>query len=453
MPVCLLYSLAKTDWDANVMVSTGHKQSCEVGNTFTLDDQKHLNVSILAITAAVGCVFIVCVYLLAGSGQPWADELEEVNPEAALRNAMIAEYGERPDEAIFFYRKALSLGLDWPPTREECLARFTTLLQERGKNRDCRVLPVNQLLRDGSFEADSASVWREGLPPLDAMATDNLERIAGQRSLVVPLDGDSPVCLRQEISLVEGARYRLTCWMRTHNVPSPGLAMGVEAAGDDTSSVIAATGHVEGTSEWSQMATDFVVPPGFRRFAVIAFAGEQNKPAPDADGQRVWLDGCGIERADEELLRNGSLEFENGVLAHWQQSGGMSPFPDETCLVEGRNALRFEVTASDNLGSWQTVMVEPGKEYELAGWIRTDRLAGPGARLEVHDSDGWQKWFKAGDQISGTSDWREVKLRFVVPEDTGFLSVLLRKPQGAAGSSQTSGTVWFDAYSLRKMGG
>ena len=431
-----------------------NKQMTENTHTNSSSSKKPdcLNAVILAVSAGVGVFLVFAVFLYAKEAPPLIDALVEISPEVVLQNGKFAEETAKPGEAVFFYRKALALGLKWPPTREDCVMRLTALLQEQGRNRDLPVCAVNQLLGNGDFEADLTRVWREGLPPLDTIPTDSLERISGRRSVLVPANKDDLVALRQEINLVAGESYRVTCWLRTLNLGAPGVAVGMEGRTGNQSSLIARTDYVHETKEWSQLAAEFIAPPGFEKFAFVVLRGRQDTAPPDAEKQRIWLDACGIERTGKELLKNGSLECEKGVPAFWRQSQNTTPVPDQTCRVEGRNSLRFELADADNLGFWQTVPVEPGETYELTGWIRTSELAEPGARLEVQDGTGWQKWVKTGEAVTGTADWQKLTILFTVPEETPSLSVLLRKPRASESQTQARGTVWFDALSLRKTG-
>ena len=108
--------------------------------------------------------------------------------------------------------------------------------------------------------------------------------------------------------------------------------------------------------------------------------------------------------------------------------------------ADGKLALRISAEQGSSVGSWRTkVFLENGR-YRLEGKVKTrDVLIDPGDR---RGGAG----FRVGARrqlVSGTSDWKDLNLDFVVPE-AGEVELLceVRAAKGEA---------WFDADSLRLM--
>jgi hypothetical protein len=122
---------------------------------------------------------------------------------------------------------------------------------------------------------------------------------------------------------------------------------------------------------------------------------------------------------------------------------------DTEIVMEGSVSLRAELRDNLNFGFWQSIDVTPGATYRLEGWIRAENLGGLGACLEVQDTEtGWEGFsVSTSPRITGTEDWQRVSIEFVVPTETNWLSILLRRPS-AGGPEGDIGVVWFDAVRL-----
>ncbi|MEW6506735.1 MAG: hypothetical protein AB1432_03200 [Bacteroidota bacterium] len=90
--------------------------------------------------------------------------------------------------------------------------------------------------------------------------------------------------------------------------------------------------------------------------------------------------------------------------------------------------------------------------YELNGWIKTRKIT-TSPFIEI------QFWNKKQDlliakvstlirySITGTSDWRNVKTTFTVPETTTRVLIIA----GISSSNNAGGKVWFDDIQLKKL--
>ncbi len=81
--------------------------------------------------------------------------------------------------------------------------------------------------------------------------------------------------------------------------------------------------------------------------------------------------------------------------------------------------------------------IEPGSEYSLEVWIKTQNVTG-----QAYAHLAWQqgsRWLSenATSRLSGTSDWQKVTLKAVAPEEADSLVISMNL-------ARSKGTAWFD---------
>ena len=391
---------------------------------------------------------LVFVALYARHGQAVLDHLESLEPETVYTHGTRCERAGNLDEAVAAYRRALGLGLSWPPSREACRRQLRELLIERGRAPDYSFDSSANLLGNGDFlKGDKGTDgWVDASESFDGLAADSVEAVLGGQSLRMDLALARDPIVRQSVALVPGARYQASCWLRTEGaVPGAYLAV-LPAYGAE--SPLGSTEPVVGTRDWSQYSFAFEAPADGARVN-LALRGVERRETGPASGT-VWLDWCALHRAEDSLLRNGSFERGADGRAGWlgRLPADVVLAADEATFLEGRRSLRVQLPGNTNLGLWQTVAVSPGVPYRLTGWLRSENLGGEGARLEVQDGvGGWQVFVKNSKSLQGTQDWTQFSVTFAVPAGTSSVSVLLRRP-AKPDSPADSGVVWFDAYML-----
>jgi len=390
---------------------------------------------------AVAAFGLVCfVALCIRYGECVLDHLANQEPETVYRRGKQLQNGGEYDEAIAHYRRALALGLDWPPSRNACRQSLSSLLKDRGRIRGHLTDWNNNLLKNGEFRHGTDD-WSDA----SWLTTDDADFITGGQSLRIDLASASEPVVQQAVALVPGVRYRFSYWLRTQDAGPDGVRVVVEGQAESEQARPMAEQTVSGTQDWRQFSAEFAAPDDVQQVAVAL-----HSPA-DASGT-AWLDQCVLAPADASLLRNGSFERGDAGRIDWLgDPEGVRLAADEATVREGRQSLRVKLPPTVNLGLWQPVDVIPGARYRLMGWIRTENAGGQGARLEVQDADGgWRAFFAASDSVQGTHDWTPLAIEFDVSPDTCSLSVLLRRPAGEP-TAEGEGAVWFDAYALRKV--
>ena len=153
---------------------------------------------------------------------------------------------------------------------------------------------------------------------------------------------------------------------------------------------------------------------------------------------------CTLSAASDGLLVNG--DFENGMRGWtkvWLRVPGVKAALEEQVRHNGRAAVRIEHSSPQDwsLAQEKRVDVKPGELYELSGWLRAQ---GDGnVTLSVTLYDGKNEaidWGYGGRDVRGTSDWRQVQSRFVIPPDSAAILPRL--------TGQGTLTAWADDLAL-----
>jgi len=150
------------------------------------------------------------------------------------------------------------------------------------------------------------------------------------------------------------------------------------------------------------------------------------------------------------LVKNPSFEQGKDLPEGWTASGanareGVTFGFDTTTRSElGRRCAKMLVphNAQKNWRGWQQkVPVQAGHTYLLAAWVKCEDLQG-NARLHAHCLDASGKLCKTdamlsiGPDLNGTTDWKLLSGRVVMPADAASLHVHL--------TMDATGTLWHD---------
>lgn len=153
---------------------------------------------------------------------------------------------------------------------------------------------------------------------------------------------------------------------------------------------------------------------------------------------------------DEPLMGDGTL-FAWSIL---RSDSRFDAAPDSRVRKDGARSLRATFKGSLKTGFaniFQTVVVEPGARYRLAGWVRTEDLRSAGLPfLDVINPAtgarlGASKPFPAGD-----NDWTEVAADFTVPPEAS--GVTIRTVRVDCGEDcPITGIFWYDGFRLERL--
>jgi len=150
-----------------------------------------------------------------------------------------------------------------------------------------------------------------------------------------------------------------------------------------------------------------------------------------------------------EKVTDGGFESWTGDTPdNWvehNESAGVRDIVDETTTVHsGGHAIKLQATGNDGTTFWvrQVYTLEVGKMYEVVVYrhyaSRTEGIT----RVIIKDSN--YKKIAIDEKTSVTSDYEEVRLTFIVPNNPIRLDLML--------VGETNGTVYFDDASMHPVG-
>ena len=121
----------------------------------------------------------------------------------------------------------------------------------------------------------------------------------------------------------------------------------------------------------------------------------------------------------------------------------------------GARSLRvvFQIRARlDSLNLSQLVLVAPGTQYDLAGYVRTEKLqSGATPFVEIVDAMDGSVVAASPPAANGDSDWQPLALGFKTGVKTEAISIRINRE--ACSQDQVCpifGTVWYDDFNLKR---
>jgi hypothetical protein len=155
-----------------------------------------------------------------------------------------------------------------------------------------------------------------------------------------------------------------------------------------------------------------------------------------------------LSLAGENLLVNG--DFEHGMQGWakvWSREPGVKAAIDEQSRHGGTAAVRIDHSNPHDwsLAQAKQLDVKPGEIYELSGWLRTQGDGDVALSVTLYDAKQQAiAWEFGARNVRGTTAWRQVRSRFMIPPDG---AVILPRLTGR-------GTLiaWADDLALGRMG-
>lgn len=123
----------------------------------------------------------------------------------------------------------------------------------------------------------------------------------------------------------------------------------------------------------------------------------------------------------------------------------------------GHSSLRlvFKANNLEKIPVSQVVVVEPGVQYRLECFVRTDNLSSASTPiLVIRDAFDSAPLAQAKPLATGTNDWQQVTLDFKTnPQHDGIIIGFDRAACGNEKLCPIFGTVWYDDFNLQRIDG
>ena len=131
---------------------------------------------------------------------------------------------------------------------------------------------------------------------------------------------------------------------------------------------------------------------------------------------------------------------------------------DTAIAHSGARSLKIEFVGKDTTRFdkeiKQTVVLSAGKKYQLEYFVKTDKFTAFSAPGELYvallDLKTNAELAKSEAIAAGTSDWKPVRVEFVVPAGSSALLLSVKRTPQFSYDEPTKGSLWFDDFSLKE---
>lgn len=170
-----------------------------------------------------------------------------------------------------------------------------------------------------------------------------------------------------------------------------------------------------------------------------------------SDARKAW----------DTLYPGGAVVWNGGFeqdLVGWgfgwrtKPQAGVGIRRDPKRAAAGKSSLRIRLSGlaveSDHVFAEQTVLLAPGRRYELRGKGKAEEItSSSGLVLEVCDAETGLVWATT-PVLSGTTDWTELAAPVEVPPDGGPALLQIKWKGTSEWEIPTYGTAWFDELAI-----
>ena len=152
---------------------------------------------------------------------------------------------------------------------------------------------------------------------------------------------------------------------------------------------------------------------------------------------------------EAEITRKGfDWRFWNGRDNNWE----INRVSDTR--FEGDYALKIVFKGFENVSFhhvYQIITAEPVEDFRLSySWKSRDITTDQGLFVEVFSYDA-KGLYKAGPMMTGSTDWRQEVMHFVLPENSQAAIIRLRRHKSDRFDSKISGTLWVDNFQIERV--
>ena len=256
------------------------------------------------------------------------------------------------------------------------------------------------------------------------------------------------------------------------NVSRGNSAAATRIAGPDVRSQLALAHFLLRKSDYEHAISIFNQTAPKARLATVegttssaAFINTMVETGRSREALDCWLKTLGLKA--DELFPDGGFEAE--IPQGFEQFGwrinkseyarlSISHAADVAAITahSGRNALRIDFAGRDttklNGEVSHLLAVVPGAKYQLEFYVRAQNLITPeGPRVVL--VNGSTTVAESGPVGAGTYEWRRLECDFTAPASAHSLQLQIRRLPKFTYDDPTSGSIWFDDFSLNQRGG
>jgi hypothetical protein len=318
----------------------------------------------------------------------------------------------------------------------------------------------DNLLLNASFETGSTMPDHWTISPwgnAENFHWDATIRRSGQRS--IRIDSTTPIDTfwEQRVTVEPFTEYRLSGYIRTRGVARQPDGIGA-GANLSLSGKWERTDGIFGDQDWTFVSLYYTTGDEDELF----IAARLGHWYGDTIGT-AWFDDLRLERWHRPTKELANPGFEEGTaeLSAWRPrliQGEASFVWDTDHVLTGTRSAHVNVTGM-GIASWeQTIVLEPDSEYEVSGWIRTERIVDPdnqwwttGGRISIYGQDSYLGAASPGIR---ESEWTYTRFRFMSGMTTrATIACGIGSTDQLYAYDKSSGSIWCDDLKLERLRG
>lgn len=186
-----------------------------------------------------------------------------------------------------------------------------------------------------------------------------------------------------------------------------------------------------------------------RHFPAVLDVLRQNEPGENGPArEQFWNGGFELD-----------IEPTRAMIFYWVfSSSSQARITRDTTAHDGHGSLRIVFMAPNKLDAIplaQTVVVEPGAQYHVEYYVRTeDLISGATPLVSIIDATTNAGLVGSPPAPTGTNNWQRFTLDFKTGPKCD--AVILNISRGTCGEDQLCpifGTIWYDDFSIKRIGG
>ena len=205
---------------------------------------------------------------------------------------------------------------------------------------------------------------------------------------------------------------------------------------------------------WQRLVALHPTLPSWNLFRLSQALITAGRPA---EAHQVWLQAGNmlatpVDPDPPSIVWDGGFESDvTGYGFTWNpktdQSGYRISF-DSQQKHSGKQSLRviFDGTKNVNMSdACQLLLVEPGKTYQVSGWILTNGITkDEGLRLAISANRSATPSGGITEDVRGTQNWTLVQTHWTSPSDSQLADLCLVRRAGGEGDGTIAGAAWID---------
>ena len=287
---------------------------------------------------------------------------------------------------------------------------------------------VSQTLYNGAAEINLNGYRLYSPNGISTAAVDSAVTHEGKSSLLLQSAETDQMDVNienQGITLKAGWTVKVSGFIKTENISGGGVSFAIL-------NTDIATGFISGTNDWKYVEAQGTISSDVDFHAIYNLLWSTGK---------AWFQGFKVETvvADANVLYDGAAEISTDGCRAWicNEDGSGTFGVDSIVTHNGKPSLKLSATVSNIVDVNYNVnkVVTNGSTLKLSGFVKTDNLAGVGAKIVMNGASMETQYF------SGTKDWTYFEVSKTLTGDVTLGEICYD-------ITWSTGSVWFQGVKI-----